>query len=79
MRKLLLQLDALQVESFETGSMVDRRGTVRGHDTRETEFCATPYKPCKPTYGCGGVTLNLCARHDDDEVLARAEPQLPPV
>jgi hypothetical protein len=78
MRKLSLQLDALLVDSFETGSPHDRSGTVRGHDTRVTEFCATPYKPCKPTTGCGGVTSVDCARHDDGPPAA-AEPQLPPV
>jgi hypothetical protein len=72
MRKLMLELDELQVESFETGSSLERRGTVRGHDTRETEFCPTPFKPCKPTTGC--PTYVNCARHDDDN-----EPQLPPV
>ena len=78
MRKLSLQLDALLVDSFETGSRDDLRGTVRGRDTRVTEFCATPYNPCKPTTGCGGVTSINCARHDDGPVAA-AEPQLPPV
>ena len=52
MRKLNLQLDTLAVDSFETGTAADRQGTVRGHDTAVTEFCNTPYKPCKPTTGC---------------------------
>ncbi|HEX8246251.1 MAG TPA: hypothetical protein VF541_22290 [Longimicrobium sp.] len=69
MRKLNLQLDHLHVDSFETGTAADRQGTVRGHDTAVTEFCNTPYKPCKPTTGC--PTSVNCARHDD-------EPQLPP-
>lgn len=70
MRKLNLQLDELTVDSFETGEALERRGTVRGHDTRETEFCPTPFKPCKPTQAC--PTHIDCARNDDD-------PQLPPV
>jgi hypothetical protein len=39
MRKLVLHLDALLVESFETGSLAGTHGTVRGHDTRITEWC----------------------------------------
>jgi hypothetical protein len=39
MRKLALYPDALRVESFETGSLDGTRGTVRGHDTRITEWC----------------------------------------
>jgi len=75
MRKLTLALDELQVDSFETGSPGERRGTVRGHDTGVTEFCATPYKPCRPTTGCGVTSIN-CQRQDDPH---HAEPQLPPV
>lgn len=70
MRKLAMQLDELQVESFETGEAQDRHGTVRGHDDRVTEFCPTPFKPCKPTQAC--PTSVNCARHDE-------EPQVPPV
>jgi hypothetical protein len=77
MRKLTLQLDALRVDSFDTGSPHDRAGTVRGHDTGVTEFCATPYSPCKPTTGCGGPTSIHCARHDDERPVA-PEPLLPP-
>ena len=69
MRKLAMQLDELQVESFETGDALDRHGTVRGHDDRVTEFCPTPFKPCKPTQAC--PTSVNCARND--------EPQVPPV
>ena len=79
MRKLTLQLDALLVDSFETGRKEEVRGTVRGHDTRVTEFCATPFSPCKPTTGCGGVTSYNCARHDNEPQPARGDVQLPPV
>ncbi|HSU16412.1 hypothetical protein [Longimicrobium sp.] len=68
MRKLTLQLEDLTVDSFTAGEAEDRRGTVRGHDTRVTEFCSM--KPCKPSSVC--PTVDTCARHDDD-----AE-QLPP-
>ena len=77
MRKLALHLDALLVDSFETGSPRDLHGTVRGHDTGVTEFCATPYSPCKPTTGCGGQTSIHCARYEDERAAA-ADPQLPP-
>ncbi len=77
MRKLNLQLDTLRVDSFDTGSAEDRRGTVRGHDTRITEWCATPYSPCKPTQAAGCNTYT-CARHDDEVPAAMGEPQLPP-
>ncbi|MBV9107774.1 MAG: pinensin family lanthipeptide [Gemmatimonadetes bacterium] len=67
MRKLSLEIDDLQVDSFETGLGSDRRGTVRGHDTRVTEFCMTPYSPCKPTTGCPTRVATTCARQDDEE------------
>ena len=44
MRKLTLQIDSLQVESFDTGGD-GGRGTVRGNDTAPTEFC-TGYPDC---------------------------------
>lgn len=62
MRKLNLRLDNLKVDSFQTG---DQRGigTVRGHDTIETEWCTgypdciskrcqTPYDTCYGSCGC---------------------------
>jgi len=51
MKKLTLELDALSVDSFVAGDAAEGRGTVRGHDTRYTEFCGT--RTCGyPTY-CG--------------------------
>ncbi|HET7228822.1 MAG TPA: hypothetical protein VFJ16_02335 [Longimicrobium sp.] len=50
MKKLTLELDALAVDSFATGDSADGRGTVRGHDTRYTEFCNT--KSCAYTKCC---------------------------
>lgn len=63
MRKLTLQLEALTVDSFTAGEAEDRRGTVRGHDTRVTEFCSM--KPCKPSSVC--PTVDTCARVDEAE------------
>ncbi len=69
MRKLTLQIDALQVESFDTNG----RGTVHGHDTMETEWCTgypyclsrkcqtpndTCYGSCGCTQGCNPGTHN---------------------
>jgi len=70
MGKLTLKIDDLQVDSFETGDEHRRSGTVRGHDTVETEWC-TGYPDCgvsKPQcqtprdtcYGSCGCTQN-CA------------------
>ena len=44
MSKLTLKIEELAVESFDTG-VHGRRGTVRGHDTIETEWC-TGYPDC---------------------------------
>jgi hypothetical protein len=41
MKKLMLDVETLAVESFATGDAAAGRGTVRGHDTRYTEFCNT--------------------------------------
>jgi len=52
MRKL--HLDALLVESFETGGVAGPRGTVRGNDSRITEWCNSRSCP------------NGCTRIDGD-------------
>jgi len=67
MRKLKLEIDDLEVESFEAGQEHRRSGTVRGHDddTMETEWCTgypdcgvseqgckTPYLTCYGTCRC---------------------------
>jgi hypothetical protein len=57
MKKLMLDLDMLAVDSFATGDAADGRGTVRGHDTRFTEFCNT-----KKT--CGSTCAPLCAAEE---------------
>jgi hypothetical protein len=58
MKKLLLDLDALRVDSFATGDGAAARGTVRGHDTRYTEFCNTR--------SCGAYTQCCLAADAED-------------
>lgn len=50
MRKIRLDIDELEVESFEPGSGDAARGTVRGHGTQ--------YGSCQGScvYTCGGRT-----------------------
>ncbi|MBV9107775.1 MAG: hypothetical protein JO306_00030 [Gemmatimonadetes bacterium] len=57
MKKLTLRLEALEVESFDTARENGSRGTVRGHDTRETEWCSW-YDKC-------GETVDTCANPCD--------------
>ena len=63
MAKLRLELDTLNVQSFDTDGGRDRKGTVHGHDTVETEWCtgypyciskrcATPHDTCYGSCGC---------------------------
>lgn len=72
MRKLALEIDCLEVESFDTAGESHKPGTVRGNDTIETEWCTgypdcgvskprcqTPYETC---YGTCGCTVN-CETH----------------
>lgn len=66
MRKLVLHLDALRVESFATGSLSAARGTVRGHDTRITEWCNSRSCP----NGC-----TIAVEGDFPPPLVAAEPQ----
>jgi hypothetical protein len=48
MQKLKLDLDTLRVESFETASAMDERGTVQGHATRLADSCGC----VRPSQGC---------------------------
>lgn len=66
MRKLKLELETLDVQSFQTDVEGGRAGTVRGHDTVETEWC-TGYPECvsrrcdtknDTCYGTCGCTEN---------------------
>jgi hypothetical protein len=62
MRKLTLEPESLQVESFVMDQEPAGRGTVHAHDSRITEFCKT--WNCPNTYGCGGTYT--CQVHDGD-------------
>jgi hypothetical protein len=66
MRKLTLQLDALRVDTFETGDPAGPLGTVRGHDSRITEFCYT--------WNCGGATRRSCPPCQVDALADVQEP-----
>ncbi|HEU0053602.1 MAG TPA: hypothetical protein VFQ39_10510 [Longimicrobium sp.] len=68
MRKLTLKPEALRIESFDTGAAAGRDGTVRGHDSRITEFC--------PTWNCGGATRRSCPPCQIAAVDADQEPGL---
>ena len=55
MRKLRLDLDAVQVESFATHSAGLARGTVDARQGRETFGCPAPTaNTCAATCDCGG-------------------------
>lgn len=61
MKKIRLELDALNVDSFTTGKQEGRReGTVHGH---ASAYECTIYDSCAATYcGCpgGGSGYNTC-------------------
>jgi hypothetical protein len=77
MRKLKLQVDELQVESFATARPKDEDGTVRAHDdstnlacpglTGEigcTDWCANTQFTCLTCAGCGGTAVMSCRASD---------------
>ena len=62
MRKMKLQIDDLQVESFSTADASMHRGTVRAHDDQVlpeddagTDVTCPPVNTCNQTY-CGGYS-----------------------
>jgi hypothetical protein len=57
MRKLTLELETLEVETFETAESLDGDGTVEGH---ATGFLGS----CRAT-GCVGFTCPECAYPDE--------------
>lgn len=66
MRKLVLQLEALKVESFETGAEEEARGTVHAN---ASQFCTRFNLTCNGGYTCdGGYTCggNTCVEHSCD-------------
>jgi hypothetical protein len=65
MRKVTLDVDGLHVDSFATGDAAAARGTVRGHDTRYTEFCNT--RSC-------GVYTHCCLAADEAKPAEPKEP-----
>lgn len=53
MKKLMLQLDELQVESFSTAAESGDRGTVQGESLPTRPLCS---KYCPASSGCPGDT-----------------------
>lgn len=70
MHRHKLRLEALEVDSFQTTSIVGARGTVRGHDTVFTENCTRftcpTFKPGCPTAGetCPASCADGCSDLD---------------
>jgi hypothetical protein len=56
MKKIELNLDALQVESFEVGAEMEERGTVMGNQPRDA-FVRTRGHSCARTGCCPETTL----------------------
>jgi len=62
MNKMKLDLDALQIESFDTSEAREERGTVRGHDaTEDLTFCQ---ESCAGT--CATHCWGLCNGGGDE-------------
>lgn len=61
MKKLMLQLDELQVESFSTAAESPDRGTVKGESLPTRPLCS---QYCPPSTGCPGdtetCTVDVC-------------------
>lgn len=62
MKKLMLDLDTLRVDSFATTASDDAaRGTVRAHDdTIESEWCTMPKTCSRPPCNTEGYTCATC-------------------
>lgn len=65
MKKLALNVDELRVDSFDTASIPDVRGTVNGHYTIDTtcvQTCTTCQNSCRGTcdWSCQGSCDNTC-------------------
>lgn len=67
MRKIRLEIDALQVESFTAAEQAVPRGTVRGlaslywEDCSPSETCEGAGYPCGPSeQSCGGTCERTC-------------------
>lgn len=61
MRKLNLNLDEIQVDSFATSEMTDRTGTVRGQDETEVARptpCLSCRQTCQDTCACPDPTAS---------------------
>lgn len=59
MKKIRLELDTVQVESFTTSTQTETgRGTVHGHISRVADTCRYPSTSCGDTQTFGEATCN---------------------
>lgn len=73
MRKLTLNLDELQVESFETDAVRAARGTVEGNE-EYTYYCGSVEFGCRtPGYAsCDATRCKACSSEPTCEVSCNA-------
>jgi hypothetical protein len=61
MKKLMLHLEDLKVDTFETSGAVVRRGTVRGHGWSQITQCVTDeYYSCPDSCGVDSCNPDFC-------------------
>ncbi|MDB4948662.1 MAG: hypothetical protein JWM27_1311 [Gemmatimonadetes bacterium] len=69
MRKIRLDLDKLDVETFDTSAAdSDGRGTVHGHDYSQVGTCDARVATCQPGGTCRCATLKTCTVLFDDVI-----------
>jgi hypothetical protein len=82
MRKLKLDIDHLEVQSFETAGTPEARGTVRGHISYNcnTQFAGCSNNTCPggghtcdayscPAESCDGCGTNRCGSEGTSEIM----------
>jgi hypothetical protein len=75
MAKIKLDVDALQVESFDTAPAADARGTVQGHQIVGTNTCMSVQETCAG-YNCTLQTLCLVSCQMLCEMSAQEGPEV---
>ncbi|HEU4451800.1 MAG TPA: hypothetical protein VFR81_02035 [Longimicrobium sp.] len=73
MKKLTLQLESLQVQSFDTGARAAPRGTVRANDyTEQNDEMANTDKPSRWFFDC--ITLTCICGASEKELCSAGCP-----